>query len=156
MDYLKLWDYAQFSDLTLLTWFSVNLLPHMGIFTDEDDASKTPRNDNMLNNLKGYLDTRLDLVRLEVQEKVKAAFVSTMHGVAMAAIGLFFFLFLNLFIGLLLNETLDSSYWGFGILAGFYLVLLIIFLVGIDKKIFQGVADKTLDNTIYKSDKRQA
>ncbi|MBD2713537.1 phage holin family protein [Microvirga sp. STR05] len=128
----------------------------MGIFTDEDDASKTPRTDNIIGNLKGYLDTRIDLVRLEVQEKVKSAFVGTLHGVALAAIGLFFFLFLNIFIGLLLNEKLDSTYWGFGILAGFYLVLLIIFLVGVDKKAFQGLADKTLDNTIYKSDKRQA
>lgn len=128
----------------------------MGIFNDEDDANKTPRTDNLIGNLKGYLDTRIDLVRLEVQEKVKGAVVGTMHGVAMAAIGLFFFLFLNIFLGLLLNDLLDSSYWGFGILAGFYLLLLIIFLVGVDKKAFQGVADKMLDNTIYKSDKRQA
>jgi hypothetical protein len=35
-------------------------------------------------------------------------------------------------------------------------VLLIIFLVGVDKKLFQGLADKLLNNTIYKSDKRQA
>jgi hypothetical protein len=26
--------------------------------------------------------------------------------------------------------------------------------VGVDKKVFQGVADKLLNNTIYKSDKR--
>lgn len=128
----------------------------MGIFTDEEDATKTPRTDNIMANLKGYLDTRIDLVRLEVQEKVKGAVVGGMHGAALAGIGLFFFLFLNIFLGLLLNDALDSSYWGFGILAGFYLVLLILFVVGVDKKIFQGVADKMLDNTIYKSDKRQA
>jgi hypothetical protein len=27
--------------------------------------------------------------------------------------------------------------------------------VGVDKKVFQGVADKLLNNTIYKSDKRE-
>jgi uncharacterized membrane protein YqjE len=128
----------------------------MGLFTDEDDATKTPRTDNIIGNLKGYLDTRIDLVRLEVQEKVKGAVVGTMHGATLAGIGLVFFLFLNLFIALLLNEQLDSAYWGFGIVAGFYLVLLIGFMVGVDKKVFQGVADKMLDNTIYKSDKRQA
>ncbi|WBO84166.1 phage holin family protein [Hymenobacter yonginensis] len=128
----------------------------MGLFSDDDDATKTPRTDNIIGNLKGYLDTRIDLARLEVQQKVKVAMVGTMHGAAMAGIGLVFFLFLNLFIALLLNEQLDSSYWGFGIVAGFYLVLLIVFLVGVDKKVFQGVADKLLDNTIYKSDKRQA
>lgn len=119
-----------------------------------DDDSKTPPTDSLFGNLKGYLDTRLDLVRLEAQEKAKTAFVATAHGVTMAVIGLFFFIFFNVFIGLVLNEALDSSYWGFGILAGFYLILLIIFVVGVDKKLFQGLADKTLDNTIYKSDKR--
>jgi uncharacterized membrane protein YqjE len=129
----------------------------MGLFsTDDDDTTKTPRTDNMVGNLMGYLDTRIDLVRLETQEKVKHVFVGTMHGVAMATIGLMFFLFLNVFIALLLNDVLDSSFWGFGIVAAFYLLLLIIFIVGVDKKMFQGLADKLLDNTIYKSDKRQA
>ncbi|TGE09265.1 phage holin family protein [Hymenobacter fodinae] len=129
----------------------------MGLFsTDDDDTSKTPRTDNMVSNLMGYLDTRIDLVRLETQEKVKHVFIGTMHGVAMATIGLMFFLFLNVFIALLLNDVLDSTFWGFGIVAAFYLLLLIIFIVGVDKKMFQGLADKLLDNTIYKSDKRQA
>ena len=119
-----------------------------------DDASKTPRNDSLMGNLMGYLDTRIDLVRLEAQEKVKNAFVGTVHGVAMGLIGLMFLIFLSIFAGLALNSALDSTYWGFGLVAGFYLVLLIIFLVGVDKKIFQGLADKLLNNTIYKSDKR--
>jgi len=121
-----------------------------------DDASKTPRNDSLMGNLMGYLDTRIDIVRLETQEKVKNAFVGTVHGVTMGLIGLMFLIFLSIFAGLALNAALDSTYWGFGLVAGFYLVLLIIFLVGVDKKIFQGLADKLLNNTIYKSDKRQA
>lgn len=128
----------------------------MGLFSTEDDATKTPRTDNLMGNLMGYLDTRIDLVRLETQEKVKTAFVGTLHGVMLGVIGLMFFLFLNIFLGLLLNDALDSPYWGFGIVAGFYLVLLIIFVIGVDKKLFQGLADKLLNNTIYKSDKRQA
>ncbi|GGF02452.1 phage holin family protein [Hymenobacter cavernae] len=121
-----------------------------------DDASKTPRNDSLMGNLMGYLDTRIDLVRLEAQEKAKTAFVGTVHGVMMGLIGLMFLIFLSIFAGLALNAALDSTYWGFGVVAGFYLVLLIIFLVGVDKKIFQSLADKLLNNTIYKSDKRQA
>ena len=129
----------------------------MGLFTtDDDDTTKTPRTDNLMGNLMGYLDTRIDLVRLEAQEKVKTAFVGTVHGVTLGLIGLLFFVFLNLFVALLLNDALDSPFWGFGIVAGFYLLLLVIFLVGVDKKLFQGLADKLLNNTIYKSDKRQA
>jgi uncharacterized membrane protein YqjE len=128
----------------------------MGLFSTEEDASKTPRTENLMGNLMGYLDTRIDLVRLEAQEKVKSAFVGTVHGVTLALIGLLFFVFLNLFVALLLNDVLDSPYWGFGIVAAFYLLLLVVFLVGVDKKLFQGLADKMLNNTIYKSDKRQA
>ncbi|UOR04802.1 phage holin family protein [Hymenobacter aerilatus] len=121
-----------------------------------DNDAKTPRNDSLFGNLKGYLDTRIDILRLEAQEKAKTAFVGAAHGITMAVIGLFFLIFVSVFAGLALNSALDSSFWGFGIVAGFYLLLLIIFLVGVDKKVFQGVADKLLDNTIYKSDKRQA
>lgn len=128
----------------------------MSLFNDEDDSTKTSRPDNIFGNLKGYLDTRIDLVRLEAQEKAKSAFVGTIHGISLAALGLMFFIFFNLFVALLLNDVLDSPYWGFGIVAAFYLVLLIIFVVGVDKKLFQGLADKLLNNTIYKSDKRQA
>ncbi len=122
----------------------------------DDDTSKTPRNDSLISNLTGYLDTRIDIVRLEVQEKVATTLVATLHGVSLAILALFFLIFLSVFAGLALNEALDSSFWGFGIVTGFYLVLLILFLVGVDKKIFQGLADKLLKGTIYKADKRQA
>ncbi|KUG06017.1 phage holin family protein [Solirubrum puertoriconensis] len=120
--------------------------------TDDD---KTPRNDSLMGNLMGYIDTRIDLVRLEVQEKVKTAFVGTAQGVTLGLLGLLFLVFLSIFAGLALNDALDSPFWGFGIVAGFYLLLLIIFLVGVGKKLYQGLADKMLSNTIYKSDKRQ-
>ncbi|AYA38028.1 phage holin family protein [Hymenobacter oligotrophus] len=120
--------------------------------TDDD---KTPRNDSLMGNLMGYIDTRIDLVRLEVQEKVKTAFVGTAQGVTLGLLGLLFLVFLSIFAGLALNDALDSPFWGFGIVAGFYLLLLIVFLVGVGKKLYQGLADKMLSNTIYKSDKRQ-
>jgi uncharacterized membrane protein YqjE len=125
------------------------------MFTD-DDTSKTPRNDSLIGNLTGYLDTRIDLVRLEIQQKVSAALVGTIHGVTLAVLGMFFLIFLSVFVGLALNDAMDSEFWGFGIVAGFYLLLLILVLVGVDKAAFQGLANKLMKDTIYKSDKRQA
>ena len=122
----------------------------------DDDTSKTPRNDSLIGNLTGYLDTRIDLVRLEIQQKVTSTFVGTIHGVTLAILALMFVVFLSVFAGLALNEALDSSYWGFGIVAGLYLVLLVLVLVGVDKAAFQGLASKLLKDTSYKSDKRQA
>ena len=121
-----------------------------------DDDSKTPRPDSLIGNLTGYLDTRIDLVRLEIQQKVSTILVGTIHGVTLAILGLLFVIFVSVFAGLALNAALDSEYWGFGIVAGFYLLLLVLVLVGVDKAAFQGLANKLLKDTIYKSDKRQA
>ena len=121
-----------------------------------DDDSKTPRNDSLIGNLTGYLDTRIDLVRLEIQQKVSTILVGTIHGVTLALLGLLFVIFISIFAGLALNSALDSLFWGFGIVAGFYLLLLILVLVGVDKAAFQGIATKLMKDTIYKSDKRQA
>lgn len=122
----------------------------------DDDTSKTPRNDSLIGNLTGYLDTRIDLVRLEIQQKISTGLVGTIHGVTLAVLGMFFLIFLSVFAGLALNSALDSPFWGFGIVAGFYLVLLVLVLVGVDKSAFQGIVNKMMKDTIYKSDKRQA
>ena len=125
------------------------------MFSD-DDSSKTPRNDSLIGNLTGYLDTRIDLMRLELQQKVSSVFVGTIHGATLVVLGLLFVVFVSIFAGLGLNAALDSTFWGFGIVAGFYLLLLVLVLVGVDKAAFQGLANKALKDTIYKSDKRQA
>ena len=118
-----------------------------------DDQSSAPRPDTLINNLTGYLDTRIDLVRLELQQRVNVLFVNVLHGAFLAFFGLMFFLFLNLYAALALNDVFNSPSLGFAAVAGFYLVLLVLVLVGVDKKAFQGLADKTLKDTIYKSDK---
>jgi len=80
--------------------------------------------------------------------------VSSVHGVALGLLGFLFIIFGSMYVGFALNDVLDSTSAGFGIVAALYLVLAVLFFVGVDKKIFQGVADKLLNNTIYKSDKR--
>jgi len=122
----------------------------MALLTDD----KTPRNDSLISNLTGYLDTRIDIIKLETQEKVKGVFVSSVHGVALGLLGFLFIIFGSMYLGFALNDALDSASAGFGLVAALYLVLAVLFFVGVDKKLFQGVADKLLNNTIYKSDKR--
>ncbi|EJF11416.1 phage holin family protein [Pontibacter sp. FD36] len=120
-----------------------------------NDNGTREKSNNLIDNLMGYIDTRIDIIRLEIQEKLKAAFVSAVHGALLAFFGLMSFLFVSIFLGLLLNHLLDSSFWGFGIIALFYVIVLVVLLVGLDKKVFQGMADKAFDNTIYKTDKRE-
>ncbi|WP_347159959.1 phage holin family protein [Pontibacter chitinilyticus] len=119
------------------------------------DNGAREKNPNLIENLMGYIDTRIDIIRLEIQEKLKSSFVTLLHVVLLGFTALMFFIFFNIFLGLLLNDLLDSYFWGFGIIALIYVILLVVLIVGVDKKIFQGVADKAFDNTIYKADKRE-
>ena len=124
--------------------------------TTEDnthDNSNSVRPDSMLHNLMGYIDTRIDLIRLDLQTKLKAGFVGILHAVMLGFTAFMALIFLNIFLGLLLNDLLDSRFWGFGIITAFYLILFLIFFIGLDKKVFNGLADKTFENTIYKNDK---
>jgi uncharacterized membrane protein YqjE len=122
---------------------------------DMQDNGTREKNTHIIENLMGYIDTRIDIIRLEIQEKLKATFVSAIHGVLLGVIAFMCLIFVNIFLGLLLNHLLDSTFWGFGIIALFYVVLLVILVIGLDKKMFQNMADKTFDNTIYKTDKRE-
>ncbi len=119
------------------------------------DNGTREKSTNLIDNVMGYIDTRIDIIRLEIQEKLKAAFVSAIHGVLLGLVGFMCLIFVSIFLGLLLNDALDSVFWGFGIVALFYIILLVILVVGLDKKVFQDVADKTFDNTLYKADKRE-
>ncbi|WP_439880915.1 phage holin family protein [Pontibacter sp. MBLB2868] len=119
------------------------------------DNGTREKSNNLIENLMGYIDTRIDIIRLEIQEKLKATFVNLIHVVLLGIIAFLCVIFLSIFLGLLLNELLDSSFWGFGIVALFYIIILVVLLIGLDKKVFEDVADKAFDNTIYKSDKRE-
>lgn len=123
--------------------------------------SNDPMNDknsgrpgDIISNLMGYIDTRLDLIKLDIQLKLKAGFVGILHAAMLGLTAFMALIFLNVFLGLLLNDLLDSRYLGFGIITAIYVVLFLIFFFGLDKKTFQSVADKAFENTIYKNDKR--
>jgi F0F1-type ATP synthase assembly protein I len=119
-----------------------------------DTPKPDPNNNSMVTNLMGYVDTRIDLIRLEAQTKLKEGFMGLLHAMVMGVSAFMALIFLNIFLGLLLNELLDSTFWGFGIITLIYVIIFVIFLSTADKSVFQGLADKTFDNTIYKSDKR--
>ncbi|WP_114777603.1 phage holin family protein [Botryobacter ruber] len=119
------------------------------------DNGTREKNPNLMENLMGYIDTRIDIIRLEIQEKLKGAFVGIVHGILLGFFAFMSVIFVSIFLGLLLNHLLDSTFWGFGIIALLYVIILVVLVVGLDKKVFNNIADKTFDNTIYKTDKRE-
>lgn len=91
---------------------------------------------NLLDKLSTYIQIRGEKIKLDIIAQVSKLLA---HFVAFLLVGLvcfFFFVFGSITLGAFLNEVLESVYYGYLILTGFYLVLLIfIFLLMKSKKI---------------------
>lgn len=76
--------------------------------------------------LKAYVNTEIELVKLTVAEKVSKVFSDLLALAFVGAFLLFFILFASLALAWLVGEWLDKSWAGFLIVAIFYLLLGII------------------------------
>ncbi|HKC66859.1 MAG TPA: phage holin family protein [Bacteroidia bacterium] len=91
--------------------------------------------EKLTDNLKEYVNTHYDIITLKATQK--AANVGS-HTVALLLIGMIvslFLLFINIAVGFYLSALLHNSYAGFFIVAGFYLLLTLIFIIGRKKLI---------------------
>lgn len=69
-----------------------------------------------------YLETRVELVKTETQEKVENATVQLMYLMVLLLLGSLALLFLLLMLAELLNEWVESRYLGFVIVLGILLI----------------------------------
>ncbi|MBH1959869.1 MAG: phage holin family protein [Flavobacteriia bacterium] len=83
----------------------------------------------MLDLVKEYAEKRLDLLKMEAAEKSSVtAGTFTFLAIAVVA-GLFFLILFNIGLGLLIGSYLGNYAYGLLIMAGFYLlIILIVFL----------------------------
>jgi uncharacterized membrane protein YqjE len=119
------------------------------------DSSRPSLTGRLVEDVTEYIDTRVNLARLDIQASMRNALVGTLHGVTLAVLALFALVFLLIFAALALNSALNSPYWGFGIVAGVFLLLTLLFMFGVDKGAFNALAEKMLHNKIYKSEIEQ-
>jgi hypothetical protein len=74
-------------------------------------------------NAGDYVETRLELLKLQAISKSSDVTSSVVSGLATFIIGFLAFLFVNIGLALWIGELLDKSYLGFFILTGFYLLV---------------------------------
>lgn len=94
----------------------------------KDTLFKFLRVDNLANNVTGYVETRVKLLKIEIKEDVAKALSKSL---AQATIFFFAFLFLIFFsIGMaeFLNTLFTNSFEGYLIISGIYLLLFLVFL----------------------------
>lgn len=102
--------------------------------------------------LKQYFSDRFTLIKLQSIEKISTMAAGIAAGVTLAVLGLFFLIFFSITLGFLFSYWLDSEIAGFGIVAGIYLLLIII-IVAFGKKIFGNlITKKIIQNSFKKKD----
>jgi hypothetical protein len=77
-------------------------------------------------NIFRYLEARIELFTLETRGKVEEGVVVGIHGIVLALLSTMTIIFLFSLLAAYLNEVTDSRYMGFVIVAGFFLLLTII------------------------------
>lgn len=87
------------------------------------------------NLFQSYLGDRFALIKLQAVEKVSTITAAVISGVIIAVLGLFFLIALTVMLGFLFGEIVNSIWLGFAIVAGIYLLLILI-VAFFGKKLF--------------------
>jgi len=72
--------------------------------------------------VSAYMDTRLQILRLDVYEKTSRTIATLSFGLILLFLALFAFFFIFLALGFLLGDYLGTVAGGFAIIAAFYVV----------------------------------
>ena len=82
--------------------------------------------DSLTESLSGYVEARVELLKLEVREEVAKAMTRVMVLVVIGLLGILFIIFVSMGLALLINEYFEFKYTGFFFVGGFYLILFLI------------------------------
>lgn len=94
--------------------------------------------------LKKYILLNYDIIKLEVTKKT-SEIGSSLFGMLLLGLALFLFVFaLSMGVGFYLSYLIGDTFSGFLIIAGFYLIISIILLIGRQKLIEKPLRDKII------------
>lgn len=84
--------------------------------------------DSLVDNLTGYLEGRIELMKYEMKEDVARGLAKVSLLMLSALLFTFFLIFVSIAIAFKLSESM-GTFGGFGIVAAFYFVLLLIIVL---------------------------
>ena len=111
----------------------------------KDTLLKLFKLDGLVNNLTGYVETRIELMKFEIKEDMARAIAKVSILLVLAVFFVFFLLFASAAVAHKIGESL-GSFAGYGIVASFYLILLLIIIL-LREPISKGL-EKRLKNII--------
>lgn len=101
---------------------------YIAIFMEKitDSILKFLKLDSLVNNLTGYVEARIALMKSEIRDDIAKAISRGMVIVAMSLMGFLFLIFFSIGLAHFLNSYFDHSYAGYWTVAGLYASLLVI------------------------------
>lgn len=100
--------------------------------------------ESLIDRTKDYVETRVELFKLQAINKSSEVISSIVSRLAVAVTMVFFFIILNIGLGLLLGELLGKSYYGFFVLAAIYLITGLLFKSNGDKWFKEPIANRII------------
>lgn len=107
----------------------------------KDALLKLFKLDGLVNTLTGYVETRIELLKYEIKEDMAKAIARLSLVLLTAMFFTFFMLFFSVSVAIKIGEAL-GTFAGFGIVAGFYLLLMLIIII------FRSSISKSLEEKI--------
>jgi uncharacterized membrane protein YqjE len=118
----------------------------------KDALLKLFKLDGLVNTLTGYVETRIELLKYEIKEDMAKAIARLSLVLLTAMFFTFFMLFLSVSVAIKIGESL-GSFAGFGIVAGFYLMLMVMVII-FRSSISKGLEEKIKEHIIHPSVKK--
>ena len=87
-----------------------------------DSISKFFKVDSLIGNLTGYVETRIELLKIEVTEDISRGLSNIIVFLLLAFVFAVFIVFISVAIALAIGENI-GGFAGFAIVSGFYLLL---------------------------------
>ncbi len=83
----------------------------------------------MIEIIKEYISKRIDLIKMEITEKLTLSAGVVLLGVLISIAFLFFIILLNIGLGLLIGYWLGNYAYGMLIMAGIYLLIIVVLIL---------------------------
>lgn len=102
--------------------------------------------DSIIEHLTGIIEARVELAKIEIKEEVSKIGARIIAGVVFAFLAVMIIILLSISVAAWINFMLESGYWGYFIVTGFYLLTLILLIafkvhIRLQKKIESALID---------------
>lgn len=100
--------------------------------------------EDLIVNLKSYASSSFEIIKLEAVERTSSIAANFISGLVIGLVVILFAFFSSLGICFYLSELLGNNYWGFGIVAGAYLLLGIVLIIGRKKLLNKPIRNRII------------